>query len=103
MPVAVPYPYFELEIDKRGEFVGAAPLDAVLAAIGSQRPSDVFVVSHGWNNDMADARALYGELFTSVKTRAASVPAMAGRTPLVIGVLWPSKKFADEALIPGGA
>lgn len=103
MAATVPYPYFELEIDRAGALVRAGQLDSVPEAIRSQRATDVFIVSHGWNNDMDEARALYGELFTSVKTRAAGVPAIAARTLLVVGVFWPSKKFADETLIPGGA
>ena len=28
--------------------------------------SDLVVISHGWNNDMDEARALYRELFASI-------------------------------------
>ena len=30
--------------------------------------TDLFLISHGWNNDMADARALYRELLAACAT-----------------------------------
>ena len=65
---------------------------------------DLVVVAHGWNNDMADARALYRDLLANVRRALdrGRAPGLAGRRIAVLGVLWPSKKFADEDLIPGG-
>lgn len=68
--------------------------------------TDLFVVCHGWNNDMAEARALYDGFFASVSAvlgqEAALAERLAGRAFGAVRVFWPSKRFADEALVPGG-
>ena len=64
-------------------------------------------MSHGWNDDIPEAE----ELYTTIGDHVAAVlpkqaPACAtirGRRVVVCGVLWPSKKFDDKSLIPGGA
>ena len=64
------------------------------------------MISHGWNNDMSDARDLYARFLAAVRARARQSAACRGlrRGPFaVMAVLWPSKKFADEELIPSGA
>jgi hypothetical protein len=64
---------------------------------------NIIVISHGWNNDIADARDLYLRIFNCL---GAELDARGQRRDLsygVIGVFWPSKKFTDAALIPGGA
>lgn len=61
--------------------------------------TDLVLFSHGWNNDLADARKLYSDLFTAL---APFVAAMSGRKFAAAAILWPSKKFTDEDLIPGG-
>ena len=77
-------------------------LDAVAPAAGL---TDLFVLSHGWNNDMADARALYSGLCAELRTGwpAHGSARCPGARSRVLGVFWPSKKFADKDLIPGGA
>jgi hypothetical protein len=96
------YPYQELAFTKDG-----SPVDpGQAAAVGdlADRVSDLVVISHGWNNDMDEARTLYRDLFTSLDTvRARTSADLAGRTFGVVGILWPSKRFADADLIPGGA
>ena len=54
---------------------------------------------------MADARALYRALFANVRRALdrGRAPSLAGRRIARSGrCCWPSKKFADEDLIPGG-
>jgi hypothetical protein len=60
--------------------------------------------AHGWNNDMADARKLYTNLFTALGafTQGTQPQGIAERKLVGAVVLWPSKKFTDEELIPGG-
>ena len=92
-------PYFPLEFDKAGGIADPAQLDACRSHIASGTAVDLVVISHGWNNDMAEAEALYRDLFANV----AAVLGGAGsaRGLAVLGVLWPSKKFAEAALVPG--
>lgn len=99
--------YFEVAIDKKGNFVDQAQPKAVLDFLAAQKDTikDLFVMSHGWNNDEAEARALYERFFTQVCGILGKFAA-AGVTPkqcAVVGFFWPSKKFADSDLIPGGA
>jgi hypothetical protein len=95
-------PKFEVEFDKDGHAFDPSQVGAVLAALPDV--TDLFVLSHGWNNDMDDARALYENLFTKAEQIRDNglVSGLDGRKFGVLAVLWPSKKFADEDLIPGG-
>ena len=92
MPVQIPYPYFELQFDGKGKPVDPNQLTALIDGLRQRQATDVFIVSHGWNNDPKEAHALYQELFTNVKGQEASV-GVGGRTFAVAGVIWPSKKF----------
>jgi hypothetical protein len=94
-------PLFEVEFDKSVHLVEPQQEAAVLQYLTTPPGSgttDVVVLAHGWNNDMDDARTLFHGFLREL---AAFVPAT--RNVAAIGTLWPSKKFADEELIPGGA
>ena len=99
----------DVEFTKDGEVFKPAQVKALIAALPGV--TDLLVLSHGWNNDMADARALYDELVSNIdrllSARTSSgapkaLKALAGRTYAVCQVFWPSKRFADADLIPGG-
>ena len=93
------FPFFPVEFDRHGQPVNraqAAELVAWLAADGAGAQAVAFV-SHGWNNNMEEARSLYDRLLGNVRRQGAP----AGLA--VVGLFWPSKKFTDESLIPGGA
>lgn len=62
---------------------------------------DVLILVHGWNNDMPAARALYERLADSIAAVRKQGYA-ADRQIAVIGVLWPSIKWADEGQVAGG-
>src|SRR6185436_4393227 len=66
--------------------------------------TDLFVISHGWNNNIAEARNLYDALFASVDKVLGLelVDGLDGRNFGQLRVFWPSKKFEDSELIPGG-
>jgi hypothetical protein len=99
------FPYGAVQFGKRGEIVDRSGFDEVLAEVSGGAAPDVFVFSHGWNNDMAEARALYTELAERLRTVLDSSPpaGLGDRRYVLLGVHWPSKKWADRALIPGGA
>ena len=92
MPVKIPYPYFELRFNADGSAADAKQLPALIAGLRDAGATDVFLASHGWNNDQKEAHALYGELFTNVKAQEKNVP-VGGRVFAVAGVIWPSKRF----------
>lgn len=85
-------PYVEANFDKTGKLLNAF---AVPAGV-----TDLFVVSHGWNNNAAAARALYTELFTNF-VGVGKPGDFPGRTFAVAGVIWPSKQF-DELVAASG-
>lgn len=92
-------PYFEAEIDKCGNLVTPLPINKL------HLPQHLFVMAHGWNSDIDDARGLYKNFFTEF-SRTLDKYAAAGVTSrqcAVMGILWPSEKYVDASLIPGGA
>jgi predicted alpha/beta hydrolase family esterase len=99
-----------LAFDRAGTSVDRAQVDAV-RALGTSgladRVTDLVVVAHGWNNDDDEALTLYTNLAASMAavltTNEAIGSALSGRRLGLVGVLWPSKRFADAELIPGGA
>ena len=83
-------PYFAAEFDLNGKLKSPVTLPADI--------DEVIVVSHGWNNNQADAESLYSGLF---KNFAAIGGAPRGKAAIV-GVIWPSKRF-DELVAASAA
>jgi hypothetical protein len=95
-------PLFEVQFDKQANRITPAQETAIVQAIKAPGANigHVVVLSHGWNNDMEEARTLYGNFLRHLE----SVVGVAGAKGIIaIGVLWPSKRFADADLIPGGS
>ncbi|HEX6013504.1 MAG TPA: hypothetical protein VFY87_17220 [Geminicoccaceae bacterium] len=102
MPEVEGYRYIEAEFTREGALHPPGRADEILALLReAPQPTDLLVLSHGWNNDMEEARALYRRLLGNLRQLGGG-PARGGRLLAVLGVLWPSKKFADESVIPGG-
>lgn len=99
------FPYFEVEFNKQGEVHDPGQVDKLMEFLAAGGTSDLFVISHGWNNDMADARGLYDRFSARLRQVIAdgSVPGVGGRTFAIMAVLWPSKKFTEKELIASGA
>src|SRR5215213_8996249 len=93
---------FDVEFDKKGKVFNPAQVNAVLDAFPNL--TDLFVISHGWNNNSAEARSLYDRFFSSLDAVRGLdlVTGLDGRTFGQLRVFWPSKKFEDSELIPGG-
>ena len=98
------FPYFELQFTKDAKPFKPEEVRAVLDAVRAGDIEEMFVVAHGGNNDITEARTLDRNLFQGVRAALdqGRAPALAGRRIAVLGVLWPSKKFAEDDLIPGG-
>jgi hypothetical protein len=101
------FPYFPIQFDKNGQRAaqGDAEFKALATHLGHGQTTDLIVISHGWNNDMDEAQGLYEELLSNAGKLIdeGKFPGVAQRKFAVLGVLWPSKKFADKELIPSGA
>ena len=93
---------FEIEFTRDGLVFDEAQVTQLLDA--AHGLTDLLVLSHGWNNDKAEASGLYDTLCANLaKVVAANVvPDLAGREFGVLRIFWPSKRFADADLIPGG-
>lgn len=98
------FPYVEIEFDAKGKF-SAAQLKGVLDTLRAPGLTDVLFLSHGWNNDIRDARTWYGKYlgFLRQEIDSGRVAGIAGRKPAIVAIFWPSKKFADGELKPGNA
>src|SRR5277367_3768359 len=94
-------PMFEMQIDKDAKQVIPSQEQDIINALTASGNTftDVVVMSHGWENDMDEARGLYKRFFGSLEQ---VFPFAVGKT-LAVGILWPSKQFVDADLIPGGA
>ena len=88
-------PYSAAEFDKAGKLLSQPTVPA--------GTTDLIVVSHGWNNDRADAEALYTKLFGNFADVTANDPAIKQRKIAIVGVIWPSKKFDDLMTQPKGS
>lgn len=97
------FPSAEVQFDRDARVVGSVT-DALQLA-GTQGLTDLVVVSHGWNNDVDDARRLYRGIASSLRAvlAANAVNGLSDRTIATLCVFWPSKKFAESDLIPGAA
>lgn len=93
---------FEVECRRDGTIHDEAEVSAV--ANGLEGLTHLVVMAHGWNNDKADAARLYDAFFQNVEALAEAnlVPTLATQRLGVVRLFWPSKKFADADLIPGG-
>src|SRR5688572_5721516 len=104
-------PQFDVEFTKDGAVFDQTQADAVIAGLGPV--SDLLILSHGWNNDKADASQLYDELLGNIdklldlrnqptvpQTLQDFVTRLGGRNFAAVRIFWPSKRFTDSELIP---
>jgi hypothetical protein len=97
MDIVPGMPYVEAEFDKNGALKNQVSVPAGV--------TDLFVISHGWNNDANAARKLYRDFFASFVS-VAPPGDLADRKFGVVGVIWPSKKFDELVAVsaaPGDA
>ena len=99
MPIKI---HFDVEFRKDGAIHNEAEVARVLS--GLRGLTNLVVIAHGWNNDKAEATSLFDAFQKSVNdTGVEDLISGAGSRNLgVVRIYWPSKKFADRDLIPGG-
>lgn len=97
------FPYFEVQFNSKGLLLNKKEALANLENLDASI-DDLFVISHGWNNNIQEAHELYVELFNNVNEllKQGSYK-LDGRRVGILGIIWPSKKFTNAELIPGGA
>lgn len=91
--------YFELAFDSSGTLSGdrAAQIEAIAAA----GLTNLFVMSHGWNNQVLDAESLYQGLLPKVAAACDQLQEL-GQVGFV-GVVWPSIWWPDRSGDGGAA
>lgn len=92
-------PLYIIPFDKDGLCTGPQTRKALVEAVKSGGFSDVFLFSHGWNNDWPTATERYRAFFDAFrKVREDHGGAPAGYKPLLVGVFWPSTAlvFGEE-------
>jgi hypothetical protein len=93
-------PTVEVEFTSTGQLHDPDQQAAAVAA--ARDATDVLVLVHGWNNDMVVARRLFTALSGSVAAATDQVPGADARRIAVVGVLWPSVRWADDDHLAGG-
>jgi hypothetical protein len=92
------FPFWLLTFDKRGNLEDAGAIDRLIAELGSQKITDLFIFSHGWNNDRTAALALYDRFFGEIrKVLDGNAPKSPHTRIAVAGVVWPSILWPDDA------
>lgn len=87
-------PYFEIDFNADGTLNtttghGDGGLAAAVAAGGI---TDLFVLSHGWNNGVDSARDLYQAMFTLLADQLGAHKSSSA----AVGILWPSLLLPDD-------
>ena len=94
--------YFLIVLDENGkerrEADGSLLSETISKRLKKSSPSDVFVMSHGWMADVPGAIAQY-DAWVPMLASANPDPR---RTPLYVGLHWPSLPWGDETM-PSGA
>jgi hypothetical protein len=99
-PDAPSAPFYVLPFDKRGICEAPATRTRLLEEVATGRYTDIFVFSHGWNNDWPGAVKSYRHFIDGfmamVAARKLALPAHF--RPLLVGIHWPSAAltFGDE-------
>lgn len=90
-------PFYMIRFDKRGVCTSPASLADLLRACGSA--TDVFLFSHGWNNDWASATGHYQRFIDQFNRQYAAHWASPTRPyrPVLVGVHWPSTALVSAA------
>ena len=89
-------PYYIIPFDKEGRCIGPETRRHLVERANTY--SDIFVFSHGWNNDWKVATRRYEHFIEGfMKMRQTyGLPAPAGYKPLLVGIFWPSAVLVTE-------
>ncbi len=87
-----PAPWYIVPFDKNGTCTAPLTRNHLIEAIGGKTYTDVFLFSHGWNNDWDSASERYEHFISGFLQMRAHYELKVSRPykPLLIGVFWPS-------------
>ena len=85
-------PFYIIPFDKRGTCIAPKTRDHLIEAVRDDGYTDIFLFSHGWNNDWTVATERYEHFLQGYMNMRAqnNLEVPAGFKPLLIGVFWPS-------------
>ena len=92
-------PQWELQFDEKGKVTGGTSVADLVAGVAGRGVTDLFVFSHGWNEDEDSARRLYARMFPLIASATAGVPAIKAGAGY-LGLFWPAVWFTDEDEAP---
>ncbi len=92
----VEMPYYIIPFDKRGVCQGPETRKHLLETLQNGAHSDVFLFSHGWNNDWTVATRRYEDFIKGYRDlrEEQGLPIPPNYAPLLIGIFWPSALLA---------
>jgi hypothetical protein len=83
-------PFYVVPFDKHGICTGPLTAQRFVNQATSEQPTDVFLFSHGWNDDWAHAMRLYDNFVDGFAALRAKHPLAAAFRPMLAGIFWPS-------------
>lgn len=85
-------PFYIIPFDKRGVCSGPQTRQHLIDAAKSGQYTDIFLFSHGWNNDWTVATKRYEDFLSGYlqMRRDMNLPTAADYRPLLVGIFWPS-------------
>lgn len=92
------FPYYIIPFDKRGLCEAPRTRDELGRQVSEEGFTDVFVFSHGWNNDWEAATTRYEDFiegFIGLRT-SLELPLPPDYKPLLVGIFWPSTALVWE-------
>lgn len=91
------FPYYIIPFDKEGRCEGPETQRHLLE--NASQHTDIYLFSHGWNNDWKAATERYEHFINGFMKmrRDHDLPVPAGYKPLLVGVFWPSTAFVKES------
>lgn len=95
----VEVPYYIIPFDKRGTCQAPATRAHLLQDLTEGAYSDLFLFSHGWNNDWTAATGRYEDFIDGYMKlrRERQIPVPDGYKPLLVGIFWPSTALVFTA------
>ena len=89
---APPAPWYIIPFDKKGRTTAPLTTEHLVREVKSGAYTDLFLFSHGWNNDWDAASGRYEDFISKfIAMRAQyALPRPEGYRPLLVGIFWPS-------------
>lgn len=91
------FPFWLLAFDKRGIPEDPGGIERLISGLKAEQITDLFLFSHGWNNDRATALALYDRFFAEVRKIVDDRTPDSGTRIGIAGIIWPSILWPDDA------